>query len=264
MHIIKRELRANAKSLLIWSVVMIIFIFLMVSEFSAYYNNPEMGDILDSMPEQMMKAFSMESANLTTTTGFVSIASIYFYLVLGVFAVLLGSNIISKEERDKTAEFFLTLPVSREKVILSKWIAAVINCVLLNAVTGVSLIVSMLSYDLDSEYYKFIGLLTIALFLTQMIFLSIGMLLASVLKRYKTSGKISAAIIMALYMLNVIASISSKLENFKYVTPFKYFESAKLLANGEFEIKYILLSLGIIAVSMAGTFIIYPKRDLHL
>ena len=264
MHIIKRELRANAKSLLIWSVVMIIFIFLMVSEFSAYYNNPEMGAILDSMPEQMMRAFSMEGSNLTTTTGFVSIASVYFYLVLGVFAVLIGSNIISKEERDKTAEFFLTLPVSREQVIFSKWMAAIINCIAITAVTGLSLIISMISYDLDSAFFKFIGLLMIAVFMTQMIFLSLGMLLSSVLKRYKASGKISAAILMLLYMVSVISSISNKLENLKYLTPFKYFESAKLLANGEFELKYLLITLGIIVVSMAGTFIIYPKRDLHL
>ncbi len=264
MDIIKRELRANAKSLLIWSVVMVIFIIMMVSEFSAYYNNPEMADILDAMPEAMMQAFSLSGNNLTTPSGFISLASIYFYLVLGVFAVLLGSNIISKEERDKTAEFFLTLPISREQVILSKWIAAIINCAVISTVTGLAIIVTMLKYDIDSDFYQFIFLLMFAVFMVQMIFLSIGMLLSSVLKRYKASGKVSASILMALYMVSVISALSSNLENLKYITPFKFFEPNKLLQNGQYEIEYVLITIAIIAVCMIGTFLVYPKRDLHL
>lgn len=264
MHIIKRELRANAKSLFIWSGVMVLFIAMMVSEFSAYYNNPEMADILDAMPEAMLKAFSMQGSNLTTPSGFISLASVYFYLALGVFAVLIGSNIISKEERDKTAEFFLTLPVSRVQVIFSKWMAAIINCGILTLVTGATIIGTMLKYDLDQEFYKFVGLLLLALWMIEMIFLSIGMLLSSVLKRYKTSGKISASILMGLYILNVLSALSSKLDNLKYLTPFKYFEANSLRMDGAFELEYVLLTISIIAVCMVGTFIIYPKRDLHL
>lgn len=264
MHIIKRELRANAKSLLIWSGVMIVFILAMVSEFSAYYNNPEMADIFDSMPEAMMNAFSLTGSNLTTPSGYIGLTSVYFYLVLGVFAVLIGSNIISKEERDKTVEFLLTLPVSREQVILSKWVAAIINCITITIVTGFAIIGSMMKYDIDKAFYKFIFLLMIAIFMTQMIFLSIGMLLASVLKRYKASGKISASILMVLYMISVISALSSKLDNLKYLTPFKYFESSGILLNGKFELEYIMLTLGIVSVCIVGTFIIYPKRDLHL
>lgn len=263
MHIIKRELRANSKSLIIWCIVMILFIAMMVSEFSAYHNNPEMADVLDAMPEALMKAFSLESNNLTTPTGFISLASLYFYLTLGVFAVLIGSNIISKEERDKTAEFFLTLPVSREQVILSKWIAAIINCIVLTLVTSGAVIVSMLKYDLTSSFYEFMVYITITLFLFEMIFLSIGMFLASILKRHKTSAKISAAIIVFLYIISVVSSMTSKLSDLKYLTPFKYFEPNKFLTVG-IEGKYIVITALIIVACMAGTFIIYPKRDLHL
>lgn len=264
MQIIIRELRANAKSLLIWSIVMVIFIIMMISEFSAYYNNPEMAGILDAMPETLMQAFSLTGSNLTTPTGYISMAAIYFYLVLGVFAVLLGSNIISKEERDKTAEFFYTLPISREQAIFSKWIAAILNCAFIVVITGLTIIVTMLKYNIDNEFYQFIFLLMFAAFMIQMIFLAIGMLLASVLKRYKTSGKLSAGILIVLYMISVISALSSNLENLKYITPFKFFEPSKLLQNGNYEIEYVLITIGIITVCMIGTFLVYPKRDLHL
>lgn len=264
MNIIKRELRANMKSLLIWSGCIFAFIAMMMSEFSAYYNNPEMADILDAMPEALLKGLAMNNANLTTVSGFVSIASVYFYIMLGIFAVLLGSTIISKEERDKTVEFFLTLPVSRQKVIVSKWVAAVINCIIINLVTGLSVFATTVKYEPDNEFYTFLGLMLLAIFIIQLIFLSIGMLLAAIMKRYKKSGSYSISILLVTYILSIVVALSNKIEFMKYLTPFKYFEASYLLNESKLEGVYLLISFGIIVVAMAGTFIVYPKRDLHI
>lgn len=264
MHIIRRELRANLKSLIIWSIVLIALVTVMNQEFSAYYDNPEMADILDSIPEGMMKAFGFENANLTTTIGFVSLASFYFYLLLSVHAILLGSGIISKEERDKTAEFFMTLPVSREKIILSKYIAAMINCMVVLLATVVTIIVTMVQYDLNSDFFEFLSLLTLALFMIQMIFLSVGFLLSSIIKRYKNSGKISAGLVMGMYVLSIMSGLSKHLEFFDYITPFKYYEAASIQVSRSFDTSALVTTFLIIVLSMLGTFIIYPKRDLNI
>ena len=60
MNIFIRELRANLKSLLIWSVIVILFNIVGFSKFSAYYNNPELLAILDTMPPAMISAFDMK------------------------------------------------------------------------------------------------------------------------------------------------------------------------------------------------------------
>lgn len=264
MNIIKRELRANLKSLLIWCGAMVVIIFMMMTEFEAYYDNPEMANVLDAMPEALMTAFSMTGANLTTLGGFISMASIYFYLMLTIFAVLLGSSIISKEERDKTAEFFLTMPVSRPKVMISKLIAAVINCLIFNLVTGAAILASGAPYSPDSDFFSFLRLLLSALFILQLVFLSIGVFLASVVKRYKKSGYYSIAVLMVTYIVSIIVGLTDKLDFLKLVTPFKYFEANYLLLKGQFEVKYLIISLCIIAAGTAGAFIVYPRRDLHI
>ncbi|MCK5155491.1 MAG: ABC transporter permease subunit, partial [Spirochaetales bacterium] len=255
MNIIKRELRANMKSLLIWICCIAAIIFMMMSEFSAYYNNPEMTAILDSMPKALMEAFSLDSANLTTVSGFVSMTSTYFSIMLGIYAVLLGNSIIAKEERDKTVEFFLTLPVTRQKVIFSKLISAVINCISINAATGLVIYITSVEYTPDSAFYKFLGLMLFTIFIIQMIFLSIGMLLAAIIKRYKKSGIYAVSILLITYILSILVGISDKIDFMKYLTPFKYFEAGSLLNKGRLDTVFLLLSLGIIAVSMAGTFI---------
>lgn len=264
MYIIKRELRSNLKSLIIWSVSIFIFIAMMTSEFSAYYNNPEMADILDSMPEAMLNAFSMAGANLTTVSGFISMASIYFYIMLSVFAVLLGSSIISKEERDKTVEFLLTLPVSREKLILHKLIAGIISCMIVLLVTIVSIIATTYKYSPSEEFYKFLFLMSIGIFIIQLIFFSLGMLIASFMKRYRKSGHYSVTILLMTYILSIFIGLSSKIESMKYFTPFKYFESGYILREEKLELIYVVISLSVITLSLIGTFILYPKRDINI
>lgn len=264
MHILKWEIKAQFKTLLIWSVVFIVLIFMMTSEFSAYYDNPEMSDVLDAMPEGMLKAFSMENANLTTTTGYISLVALYFYIMVGVYAVLLGNGIIAKEERDKTAEYLLTLPVSRRKLLFIKWLAALINTVFLSLVIFAATTAAMQPYDLDQAFFKFLTQITVSCFIIMLIFLSIGYLMASVLKRYKSSGKLSAVLVFILYLVNVIMALSDKLDFMKYLTPFKYFEAQKILKEGSFDTTYLIISGGIVIISMITAFIIYPKRDIKI
>ena len=70
MNVFKRELKANLKSLLIWGGVVIVFIFIGITKFSAYEGNPEMLAVLDTMPSALSTAFQFNAFNLTTITGF--------------------------------------------------------------------------------------------------------------------------------------------------------------------------------------------------
>src|SRR5512142_1569521 len=124
MNIFRRELRANLKSLIVWSVIVVLFVAMGVSKFSAYYNNPDMLKLIDSLPKAAQDVLNVQAFNLTTVGGFFGVMFTYFALLLGIAAAMWGSDIITKEERDKTVEFSLTLPVTRRRVITGKALAA--------------------------------------------------------------------------------------------------------------------------------------------
>jgi len=96
MNIFLRELRSNLKSLLIWAVIVILFVIIGFSKFSAYEGNPELLAILDDMPPALLAAFSFNAFNLTTVTGFVGVMFTYFALLLSISAAMWGSDIIIK------------------------------------------------------------------------------------------------------------------------------------------------------------------------
>src|SRR5512136_2671840 len=162
MNIFRRELKANLRSLLIWGIIMVLFIWLGSSKFSAYYGNPEMLKILDALPPAMLSAFNMQAFNLTTITGFFGLMFSYYALLVAIAAAMWGSDIISKEERDKTVEFSLTLPVTRGRVVTAKALAALVNCIGLLLITwGASLAVAA-RYPAESGFQRYVALCMLA------------------------------------------------------------------------------------------------------
>ncbi len=264
MNIFLRELRSNLKALIIWIGSVGIFTGIMMYEFSAYYNNPDMMDFMDSFPEEMLKAFSMAGADLTTVNGFISMAGLYFLIALGIYSALLGSSIIAKEERDKTAEFFMTMPVSRNRVITMKIISGVVLSLLLNLALAAILYLTTIPYERGDKFFLFLTLLMTSIFLVQLFFFGVGLAISSLMKNNKQSGKISIAILFGMYMLSVFVSLSEKIDFLHYLTPFKYFEASKLLADENLKIIYIAIVLLVFVAGAGITYAKYPKRDLHV
>ncbi len=264
MNIFFRELKANLKSLLIWCVILILLIVIGVAKFAAYYNTPSSLEILNTFPKAVLDAMSLLAFNLTTLTGFYGLMFIYFGLMGGIAAAMWGSDMISKEERDKTVEFSLVLPVSRSRVITAKALAAVVDCLVFVLVTwGVSA-VAVQSYKPDAAFFSFLALEMEAMFALELVFLAIGLLLGCAMKQYKRSGSVAVSIILVTYFISVISGMQSNLDFLKYFTPFKYFDAALMLNTGHLDGPFLLLSAAIIVVCMAAAYWTYNKRDLYI
>jgi ABC-2 type transport system permease protein len=183
MNIIRHEFKSNLKSIIIWTISLCTLFFVVSLEFEMFKNDPRINEIFEDF------GFLFDAIggtpNLTTAIGYLSLISIYIYVPLSIFSAMLGSGIISKEEQNRTAEYLFTLPVSRSKVVFSKLIVALTNTILINIVCmGVCWISFGSSSETPDIFRTFILNLALAVLLTQLIFLSLGMVLASLLKNH--------------------------------------------------------------------------------
>jgi ABC-2 type transport system permease protein len=264
MRIFLHELKANLKSLIIWSVIIGLLIMIAVAKFSAFAGDPQMLAMLDSIPSVMLDALNMRAFNLTTLTGFYGLMFIYFGLMGAIAAAMWGSDIISKEERDKTVEFSLVLPVSRSRVVTAKALAALVNCILFVLITwGISL-VAVQSYNPDQAFYDFLTLEMLSMLIIELIFLALGLLLGCAMKRHKLSGSTAVGIILVTYFMSIMSTMHKNLDFLKYFTPFKYFDAGELFRRGQIDGLYLGLSLGIIVLCVAAAYWIYNRRDLYI
>ncbi|MCA9934765.1 MAG: ABC transporter permease subunit [Ardenticatenaceae bacterium] len=264
MNIFLRELKANRKSLLIWSGITILFVIIGFSKFSAYEGNPELLAILDEFPTPVIEALSLKAFNLTTVTGFFGVMFSYFALLLSISAAMWGSDIISKEERDKTVEFSLTLPVTRGRLITAKALSALVNSIVLLFVTWGAILAGAANYETDSEFFSFVAISMLALFIMQLVFLAVGLFLGCAMSQYKRSASVAVSLLLGTYFLSIISGLNKNLEFLKYFSPFKYFNPATLLHESKVDMLYVGLSAAIVVVAMVGAYLSYSKRDLYI
>ena len=261
-NIVRREFKANFKSLIIWIVLLVFIVFVASYEFEAFRGNTNLMDAMESFIG-IFEAMGIPFTNLSEPEGFVSLMSIYFYIPLAIYAALLGSSIISKEERDKTAEYLFTLPISRKQVLISKVVVAVINNVILNLGLIFGTIFVYSRFAPQQSFFDFMKYMSIGLIFTQLVFMSIGMFLAAVLKQYKRSGGVTIGIVMGAYLLFVLIGLAEQIDFLKYLTPFKYFEVGDML-NGIIQLKYVIISIGITVLGITGVFVFYRRRDVYI
>ncbi len=262
MNIYLRELKVGFKSLLIWILIIGLLLLMARIEFQAYADNPEMLAVLDAMPPGMLEAFSVDAFNLTTLEGFYGMLAVYFNLMSAVAAAMWGSGVIAKEERDKTVEFSLVLPVSRARVVTAKALAALTHLALLVLATWVIALAATQPYAPSADFYHFLGLEMQAMFLIGLIFLALGLLLGCGMRRYQRAGATAIALLLTTYAFSIASGLDERLEFLKYFSPFEYFEAASLLHEGRVDGFYLSISLALIVVMVAVGYWRYNRRDL--
>ncbi|MFA6939971.1 MAG: ABC transporter permease subunit [Clostridiaceae bacterium] len=262
MNIFIRELKANRKALIIWSICMVLGVMSGMAKYTAYSSGGASSQIFDKIPYSLKALIGMGSFDVTKISGFFAMLFLYIELPAAIHAVLLGNGIIAKEERDKTTEFLMVKPVSRTVIITSKLLASLVNIVIINLVTLVSCILMVGAYDNGEDITGEIMIFFLSLFIVQLIFLSLGALLSSLIKKSKASGSIATGILFGSFIIAKITDLTDRVNIINVFSPFKYFSYADIVNGKGLSVFATVLSIILIAVFFALTYFFYSKRDL--
>lgn len=264
MNIFLRELKSNRKSLIIWGIGMFLMIASGMSKYTTYSSSAQNSEIFNSMPYSIKALFGFASFDVTTMSGFYAFLFLYIELTAGIHAVLMGAGIISKEERDKTTEFLITKPVSRNLIITSKLLASLFNIIIINIVSLVSSIIMVSAYNKGISVSKEICIFIFSMFIVQLIFFSIGAVISSFIKNAKSSGSLSVAILLGAFVISRITDFTDRIDVINIFSPFKYFSYENMAKGQGLNIGISIFSLALILVCLYFTYIFYGKRDLEV
>ncbi|SFS82323.1 ABC transporter permease subunit [Paenibacillus sp. 453mf] len=262
MNIFWRETKAYSKSLLFWSIGIVLLLVSGMNKFEGTAAGGELNQVIEGMPESLQALMGAGAYDLSKASGYYGMLMLYLFFAVTIHAVTLGANIIAKEEQDRTAEFLFTKPLSRNAIISAKILASLLQIFILNLVTWESSILIVGMYNNGEQVNDDIAVLMIGMLFLQIIFLLVGTTLASVSKRVKQAASTSSGILLAAFILSIAIDLNERLEGLKYFTPFKYFEAKEMMYGGGLDLIYVLLSVLIIAVLLIVTFTAFRKRNL--
>lgn len=261
MTICLHEIKQGRIALLVWTGA----ISLMLAVCILIYPDmaSDMGDIGEMFADMgsFSAAFGMDRINFGEFSGFFCVEC---GNVLGLggafFAALIGVSALAKEEKEHTAEFLLTHPVPRVKVIAQKLMAVVLEIVILNAVViavtlgGMAIIDEHIPSDIMVRLF-------FAYFVMQLETASISFGISAFLTHNTTGIGLGLAAIF--YFLNIVSNLTEDAAVLKYITPFGYTDGADIIANGALAAKYLVTGIVLGIIGIACAFVCYTRRDIR-
>lgn len=260
MSIFVHELKRGKISLLIWSCAISFMLGVCVLIYPEM--KTQMGDISEMFANMgaFSDAFGMDRINFGSFIGYFGVEC---GNVLGLggalFASILGISALAKEEKEHTAEFLLTHPVSRKGVLTQKLLAVFVQVIILNLV---SLLVTLLCIIAVGENVdvSILFLLFLAHFIMQIEISAVTFGISAFLRG--NGPGIGLGVAVALYFMNIVSNLTENAKFLKYVTPFSYTEGADIISNSSITIKYLAVGMAFAAAGLIIAFVKYEKKDI--
>lgn len=261
MTLFLHELKRDRVKLIVWTAAitgMLLISLLIYPQMTSQMG--EMGEMFSEMGS-FSAAFNMDKVNFGEFSGYFAVEC---GNVLGLggafFAALLGIASLAKEERDRTAEFLLTHPISRSYVVVQKWLAVVAEILILNLVVVIGGVGAsfLIGEEIDAKLFcsVFLGYL--------MMQIEIACVLFGLSAFLRSSGLgIGLGVAFVLYFMNILANLTDDAEFLRYITPFSYADGTAIVANGGIEIKYLIPGILLTAIGIAAAFLKYNRKDIH-
>lgn len=263
MNIFLHELKAYRKSTMIWSISLILVVVLFMSLFPAFTKDvTEFKKLLEGYPEPVRKALGMDLNTLFSILGFYCYALTFITLCAAIQAMNLGTSIVSKEVREKTADFLLTKPVTRSTIITAKLLAALVSLVITNVIYFTA--ASFMAFQVKTDDFSFqtFFLLSLTIFFVQLMFLAMGIIISVSVPKIKSVLSVSLSTVFAFYFLGVIGSTTDD-ETKRYISPFKYFDTSYIMEKSSYEASFLIVGAVLIILAIAASYRVYSKKDIH-
>lgn len=260
MAVLKNELKQGRNTFFIWTLVIAFMLAVCVLIFPEMEG--QMSEISGMFADMgsFSAAFGMDRINFGEFAGFFGVECGNILGLGGAFfAALSGISALAKEEKEQTAEFLLTHPVSRKKIVLQKWCAVFIQIIALNLVVIGTTVLSafMIGESLDKKTF---ALLFLAYFILQIEVLAICFGISAFISRNGLGIGLGIAVLF--YFLNIISNLTEDARFLKYITPFGYTDGADIIANGSIEVKYLSVGLMLMIIGILAAFWKYEKKDI--
>lgn len=265
MNVYLFELRMYKKSIVIWCLAIAVSMVIYLGSYpSIAADSAAFDDLMANYPPEFLAFFGMSSElSVGSLLGYFSMTFAMMLIPVAIQASNYGFHMLSVEERELTADFLLSKPITRTKILTSKFFAAFTALTCVNISLWISTIFSLSVFNAGTEVdFTNIYILLSTIVLFQLFFVSVGMLISVSVRKIPSVLSFSMALSVGLYILQGLKSIfSSKL--LSYFTPYAYFEPVDILLNGKYNLYYTTICVLVIITSLYLTYVLYNKRNIH-
>jgi ABC-2 type transport system permease protein len=266
--IMKNELKLRLKSMLIWSFAMSLIMFFYMSVYGSV--KEKMLEKFANMPQEILAMIGVSDLlNMSDFSAYFSMVFKIILLIICGYAIFSSTTCLHDEESSGTIEFLNSQSVTRQEIVLAKFFTLCVNVI---AIMICSMFATLLvGVAIGEETFDAMIIFKIYSMsvVVPLVFVSTGLLLASVLKKNVKASGIALGVFFGMYLFGYLSNLGvESLTFFKWLSPADYINPNQLLiyykniAGGSSELIGFIVSIVLIIAGAVSSTLLYSKKDL--
>lgn len=259
-YVYGHEMRQGWKTLLLWGTCVGGMGMACILLYSSL--REEMAGMAESFASMgaFAAAFGMDRLSIATLKGFFATEVGTIHGLGGaMFAAVVSTTMLSKEEDGRTGEFLFSLPLARWKVVWTKWCVTCTNLLLFHLLCTAFY---GLGFVLLGE-----GIPGKELFLYHVMQLMLGLevagicFAASAFFRQNRLGT-GLGLVLFFYALDLMGRVAPEAEKLSFFSPFSYANAAEILSTGKTAAGSALFGGAVLFLALGIAHAKYVRKDL--
>ena len=257
----KHTLRRLRGSIIGWGIGIFSYGLLMASFYSAMQGMEDFTELLENYPQEML-AFFPSISEIMTPQGYMDTYYFaYMTLIIGIFSVAAGGNLLVADEEKGILDLLIAYPVSRSGFFLGRLAGYLVA-------TAVILIISWLGWLIPSgssglgldavQLLKPFLPLYVILVLFGMFALFLSMLLPSA----RSAAGLSGAMLVINFLLVGLSNINPELQEIYDLTPLYFYQGGSAVVGVDWVSILFLSDLAMILVLLAWW--LFTRREIRV
>jgi ABC-2 type transport system permease protein len=227
-------------------------------------NQSKISGMMKIIPSGMLQFKGISNFDdLLSVLGFYGVNNIIYMMVLGsIYAIVLSSGILLKEEYNKTAEFLLTRPLTRSEIFISKLAVLALNVFLLNLITSTAGFISLELVKNKPFNVNAFLILSLYTLLLNFLFGAIGLFLSTLIKRAKPITAMSIGLVLIFYFIFTLSKITPGISKIGYLSPFRYVNTDAGNPAYSLDTWNLVYFIGLSLLLTGISYRLYIRRDI--
>ena len=253
-------MREQKRSTWSWVTGVVAFCLVMLSIYPTIRGNHAFSKLIDAYPAPLKKLFNV--TDYTTSVGYLraEVFSFMAPLLISIFAVIVGTDLLGGEEERGTIDLLLANPISRRRVVVEKWLALLAGvgalCLTLEVTLGLVGPLFKLHLGWRPLSAEILGLGLFALFAG-----TTAMAFAAATGGRGIARGAAAAITVAMYLLATLAQLVSALQPVQWASLWYQTLGNDPLTTG-FHYWHLAAVVLVVTALLVATVELFDRRDL--
>ena len=256
-----KTLREKRAFIIGWSLGLFFLGFAMTTFFTSF-SGDSIKDLLEGLPPALagLVGNAQDWSQLSTYIGG-QVFDIRLPILIGVLAIVLAIGLSVTEEDKGLLRTTVALPISRTRIVLAKWFAVAVICLVAAGATvaGVETGALAINETVDQSVLLQLGLMT-WLMTTALATLIFAAGMATGLR--VIAMPVGVIVVAGGFFITTFAAAVDWLKNYEWLSIFHYFPATEIAKQG-IAVSDVLVYLAVIVVSLATAIIVFRRRDIY-